>query len=324
MNEVMEKAAAMSRTDAIAGEINAIKKTTEKTVRGVMLRAAADIGRLLTEAKGMVPHGEWGAWLEKNVEYSQTTAGDMMRLYAEYGGDQVPLDGGPSDMDLFGAIAPSKALALLALPREERREYVAAHDVESESVRKLKNEIASMRAERDAEKAAAAALTAATDAEIAGALAKQREAEEQAAALRAEKDAAAAKAKAEAEKAAEKKLAEIKKKLEAAEKTAAERAKQISALTAAAEEAGDAEEEAEESAELAELRAEKERLEKQLRAAAPELAKFGVLLTQWQQQCGEMLSAIRDAEGEEARKMWTALSKVSDALAARIADGVPG
>lgn len=324
-----------SRTDAIASEINAIKKTTEKTVRGVMLRAVVDIGRLLTEAKGMVPHGEWGAWLEKNVDYSQTTAGDMMRLYAEYGDTQVPLDGGPTDDELFGAIAPSKALALLALPREERREYVQTHDVDDVSVRQLREELAAVKADRDAVKAAAKALEATSDAEIAAAEQARKKAEEDAERLRAEKDKAAKEAELAAAEKAKKELEKIKKKLADAEKKAAERAKQITALQEQIEAAGEeeeAEEEAEaeepaapqESEEILALRAEKERLEKQLKAAAPEMAKFGLLLTQWQETCGKMLEMIESADNDDARKMWTALSKVSDALCASIAARVPG
>ena len=327
-----EKALTESRTDAIASEINAIKKTTEKTVRGVMLRAVVDIGRLLTEAKGMVPHGEWGAWLEANVDYSQTTAGDMMRLYAEYGDTQVPLDGGPSDDELFGAIAPSKALALLALPKDARREYVQTHDVEDVSVRQLREELSAVKAERDAAQAAAKAMEATSDAEIAAAEEARKKAEADAAQLRAEKDKAAKAAEIAAAEKAKKELEKIKKKLADAEKKAAERAKQITALKGQIEAAGEeeeAEEEAEEPAapqeseEILALRAEKERLEKQLKAAAPEMAKFGLLLTQWQETCGKMLALIGDADGEEARRMWTALSKVSDSLAASIAEGVP-
>lgn len=331
MNE-NEKALTESRTDAIASEINAIKKTTEKTVRGVMLRAVVDIGRLLTEAKGMVPHGEWGAWLETNVDYSQTTAGDMMRLYAEYGDTQVPLDGGPSDDELFGAIAPSKALALLALPKDARREYVQTHDVEDVSVRQLREELSAVKAERDAAQAAAKAMEATSDAEIAAAEEARKKAEADAARLRAEKDQAAKAAEIAAAEKAKKELEKIKKKLADAEKKAAERAKQITALKEQIEAAGEAEEEAEEaeepaapqeSEEILALRAEKERLEKQLKAAAPEMAKFGLFLTQWQETCGKMLALIGDADGEEARRMWTALSKVSDSLAASIAEGVP-
>ena len=137
-------------SEQIAAEINGIKRT----VRGVMLSAAMEIGRLLIEAKGIVPHGEWGAWLENNVDYSQTTANDMMRLYTEYGDQQISLDGGPSNEELFGALAPSKALALLALPEEDRREFVQTKPVEDMSVRQLREEIAQLKDEKAASEAA--------------------------------------------------------------------------------------------------------------------------------------------------------------------------
>ena len=140
--------------DVIAAEIIGIKKQVEKTVRGVMLTAAMEIGRLLIEAKAVVPFGEWGKWLEENVEYSQTTANDMMRLYTEYRDHQIPLDGGPTNEELFGALAPSKALALLALPKEERREFVQQNDVEEMSVRQLREEIEQIKAEKEAAEAA--------------------------------------------------------------------------------------------------------------------------------------------------------------------------
>lgn len=314
-----------SRTDAIASEINAIKKTTEKTVRGVMLRAVVDIGRLLTEAKGMVPHGEWGAWLEKNVDYSQTTAGDMMRLYAEYGDTQVPLDGGPTDDELFGAIAPSKALALLALPREERREYVQTHDVDDVSVRQLREELAAVKADRDAVKAAAKALEATSDEEIAAAEQARKKAEEDAARLRAEKDKAAKEAELAAAEKAKKELEKIKKKLADAEKKAAERAKQITALQeqikAEEEEEEPAEREPEESPELLALREEKEKLEKKLLAADPTMARFGVLIGQYQAQFAQLLQMAQDAENRDMhKKMMDVLTRVQASFTAALAE----
>ena len=257
----------------------------------------------------------------------------MMRLYAEYGDTQVPLDGGPSDDELFGAIAPSKALALLALPREERREYVQTHDVDDVSVRQLREELAAVKADRDAVKAAAKALEATSDAEIAAAEQARKKAEEDAERLRAEKDKAAKEAELAAAEKAQKELEKIRKKLADAEKKAAERAKQITALQEqlkAEEEDGEEETDAQEQAETQEseeiiaLRAEKDRLEKQLKAAAPEMARFGLLLTQWQETCGKMIEMIESADNDDARKMWTALSKVSDALCASIAERVPG
>ena len=47
-------------SDTVAAEINTIKETARK----VMITSAIMIGGKLAEAKSMVPHGEWGKWLE--------------------------------------------------------------------------------------------------------------------------------------------------------------------------------------------------------------------------------------------------------------------
>ena len=73
---------AISRTpEVIAAEINVIKAQT----REVVCKSAIEIGRRLVEAKRCVPHGSWGAWLEENVEYSERTAQDLMKMFEEYG-----------------------------------------------------------------------------------------------------------------------------------------------------------------------------------------------------------------------------------------------
>jgi len=66
--------------DVIAAEINAIKFQTQT----MMLQASAEIGKRLIEAKEQLPHGEWGKWLKENVEYSQSTANNLMQIHMEY------------------------------------------------------------------------------------------------------------------------------------------------------------------------------------------------------------------------------------------------
>ena len=56
--------------EVIAAEIRVIKEQT----RVAVLSGAIEIGRRLAEAKAIVPHGQWGAWLEENVDYSERTA----------------------------------------------------------------------------------------------------------------------------------------------------------------------------------------------------------------------------------------------------------
>lgn len=108
---------------------NGIRILTAQTVSNY-----CQIGKLLTEAKSMVGHGGWEKYLEEKVSYSQSTANNFMRLYQEYG------EFGPN-LQTFGNLNPSQALALLTLPEGQREEFAEAHDVESMSVRELKAQI---------------------------------------------------------------------------------------------------------------------------------------------------------------------------------------
>lgn len=130
-------------TQTIAFEINCIKRQTAN----YCLNSALEIGKLLVEAKQGVNHGEWGKWLETNVDYSVSNANNLMKLYNTYGEKQQTTLFDDNVADIFGALAPSKALALTALPEEKRIEYVQTHDVENESVKQMQEEINKIKAE---------------------------------------------------------------------------------------------------------------------------------------------------------------------------------
>ena len=72
--------------------------------------AILSIGQRLIEAKAMLPHGEWLPWLTEQVEFSERTARNFMRLAREWTNRQALAD-----------LGAAKALTLLALPPEERR-----------------------------------------------------------------------------------------------------------------------------------------------------------------------------------------------------------
>lgn len=314
--------------EVIAAEINGIKRQVEKTVRGIMLTGAMEIGCLLIEAKAVVPHGEWGAWLETNVDYSQTTANDLMRLYTEYKDGQISLEGGPTNEELFGALAPSKALALLALPEKERREFVQTHDTEDMSVRQLRDEIAQIKAEKEAAEAAIEAAEAEKDAAMAEAD-KAREAAAAAEEKRKEADAKRASAEIRREEAVqaavaaereklEKQLKKTRENLEKAMKREEEKENEIAQLKIRLEEAqeeSETEEPAGESPEVQALREEIGRLERKLIAADPTMAKFGVMVGQYQQQFGDMVMMIQDVEDAGMReKMRGILRRVHESF----------
>ena len=138
--------AIIERTPAIiAGEINYIKRQAQQT----LLAASVEIGRKLNEAKALVPHGMWEEWLCENVDYSQSTANNLMRIATEYGDEQVSLFSGKSNSETFASLTYSQAVALFALPMDQRQEFVENHDMEDLSTRELKEEIAALKAETE-------------------------------------------------------------------------------------------------------------------------------------------------------------------------------
>ena len=96
-----------------------------------------ELGRRLKEAKGMLSHGEWGAWLKEKVSYSQSTANNYMKIYEEYGTQTPALLGSVANSQAFANLSYSKAIALLNVDREEREEFVEQNDVNSLSTREL-------------------------------------------------------------------------------------------------------------------------------------------------------------------------------------------
>lgn len=133
--------------DQLAYEINFIKKQTLENV----LKASIDIGERLSAAKELVPHGQWSDWLAEKVDYSQSTANNFMRIFREYGDEQISLSG-KSKSQTFASLNYSQAVALFALPEHQREEFVEAHDVSEMSARQLKEAIAAQKAaeaERD-------------------------------------------------------------------------------------------------------------------------------------------------------------------------------
>lgn len=149
--QTVDTAAPARTADAVALEI----RTLQRQAQGIILSYAIEIGRRLEEAKAMLPHGEWGAWLKRELDYSQSTAQNFMRVFREYGDNQQSLFGAAPKSQAFGNLTYTKALRLLAIPdEEERAKFVEEHDVEAMTTREL-NE--ALKARDAAEEEAAAA-----------------------------------------------------------------------------------------------------------------------------------------------------------------------
>lgn len=124
-------------SDVIAAEICAIKENT----RQIMIASSIAIGGKLTEAKAMVPYGEWGKWLEEKVNYSQSTANNMMLLYKEYGQGQENLFDNWTNSEAFANLSYTQHMALLALPFCDRAEFAERTDAENLSTRELEKAV---------------------------------------------------------------------------------------------------------------------------------------------------------------------------------------
>lgn len=120
--------------------------------------AILSIGQRLIEAKAMLPHGEWLPWLTEQVEFSERTARNFMRLAREWTNRQALAD-----------LGAAKALTLLALPPEERERFMEENHVvdgeEKSVIDMTSRELEKAVKERDealhaAEEARAAAETA--------------------------------------------------------------------------------------------------------------------------------------------------------------------
>lgn len=306
--------------EVIAAEINTIKRSTAKYV----LEQSIEIGRLLCEAKGTVPHGEWGHWLEENCAYSTSNANNLMRIYTEYGesGDQLSFFA-ENKLELYGDLNRSQAIALLALPPTERAEFVKTNDVPAMSVSELEAKIKEAKAETEA----------AVRAELGDAL-KKAEAEADEQKQRADKNAAdLKKAKPELKKVRQElsdaihSAATLRKAAEDAEKNAEVLKNENAALQMQLSQPVVAEITEEQRAAIiaeansqmsAEMAAKDAELAKLRLAANPQVSKFSAYLDQMQIAFKNMKDILAGAEPEVADRLGGALAKVVAMMAERV------
>lgn len=140
----MDNRIAYQETDRLASEINFIKQQTART----FLTASIEIGERLTQAKNLIPHGEWEQWLQENVAYSQSTAQGFMKVYREYGSDQIGFSG-KTPLEIFGNLTYTQALVLIGLPPDEREKFVEENNVEDMSTRELQKAVADAKAAKE-------------------------------------------------------------------------------------------------------------------------------------------------------------------------------
>lgn len=323
---IMKNASAPVREiGVITQEIRQLCQQAQATA----LMYIVEIGRRLVEAKGALQHGEWGGWLKNEVGFSQSTAENYMRLFEEYGASQITIFGASVDSQTFAKLPYSKALALLAVEREEREKFAEEVGAEDLSVKDLKAAIA----ERDAEKKRNAELEdriaeldkACAEAEAAAG----NVADLKGKVLKLEQDLAAQKeatekAKDNLKKAKEnpkippEKLNAIKKEAEEAAKRELEEStgKELSKLR----EKLKAAEEAKAKADEEKFEAEKNlaEAEKRLKTANPEVNAFKVMFIAFQEagnKCRQQIEKIKEGDPDTAHKLMMAMASFADSVA---------
>ena len=281
-------------------------------------QAVLDIGRGLLEAKSMLPHGEWLPWINTRIGYSEKTAQNFMRLAREFSNPQALAD-----------LGATKALALLALPADEREQFVQEHNVVDMTTRQLEQAIRERdEARKAAEDARADALTAEqARAKMEADMAASRNLLESA---RADADSAGSRARA-----LEEKLRMLQEQpVEVAVQTVADpeaiekaRAETAAEMQAKLDKAREAKKRAEDRLKLAEDALEQARLQLEAQARAEkkaalgadkDVAQFEVLFGQAQEIANKMRGMLLKARGREdpsaAQGMEKALRALADAI----------
>ena len=334
--------------ETVTAEINIITDQTQR----MLLSGAIEIGRRLVEAKSMVPHGEWGKYLQERVNYSQSSANNLMKLYQEYGDNQASLFSNFANSQTFQNLTYTKALAMIALPADLRQSFAEEHDVENKSTREVQAEV---QAELEAMRARNGELEkkledACGNNDILRQRLEEARTETENLKDNAEQAEGRANAAKEAEKAALEKVDKLKKQLDTARqnrknaedalKAAQENPKIPDAMMEemrqqlAADAAKQATEELEKKLAAAENAAQNatrqreiaevqiEELEKQLQAASPNMIRLGGYLEAMQEaweKFVDVLAEIREEDPETADKLKAnAKVKVLDPMAEQL------
>lgn len=145
MNEITTQS---STEISVLGELAQEAQYYAKSIANGMIQ----LGRVLTEAKPLVKHGEWEQWIRENAGCSVRYAQVFMQAYARFGNNAAVAQIGER----------GKIFKLLALPAGAEEQFLNDHDVSEmstreveEAVRKVREEMMdSVRQERDARRRA--------------------------------------------------------------------------------------------------------------------------------------------------------------------------
>lgn len=308
------------------GVVTAEIKELKRQAQSMAIAYVIEIGRRLVEAKAVLPHGEWSTWLQEEVDFSQSTANNYMKIFEEYGSDQITLFGAVANSQLIANLSYAKALKLLAVPADERESFAEKVDAENISVKELDAAIKEKKAaeERAAElEEKVAELEEASEREEAArkeAKEAAKQVEELQKALQKERETVAKEKKKTADALSNPKIppAELKRiREEAAKKATAETETRLHKEIASAQARL---EKAENEASLARALAKQAEndlaeMEKRLKTANPEVTAFKTLFDSVQESSVRLkrsLEKILKDDPETGEKLQNAMKALAD------------
>lgn len=98
------------------------------------------LGRVYTEAKKLVRHGEWAQWLRDNSGMSERSAQQLMQVYARFGSQPA-----------FMGLEKSKLFKLLSLPAGQETDFAEEHDLAAMTSREVEAAVKQAKAEMAAQ-----------------------------------------------------------------------------------------------------------------------------------------------------------------------------
>lgn len=128
MNEIQKQNSEIAILDGLAREA--------QYYAGAAMNDMLQLGRVLTEAKKLVPHGQWSKWLAENASCSERTAQNFMAAYARFGQNAA-----------VARLDRSKVFQMLSLPEGTEDAFLRENDVAAMSAREVGRAVKAARAE---------------------------------------------------------------------------------------------------------------------------------------------------------------------------------
>lgn len=135
--------------NTITAEIRLIQENVQLYVS----QATMKIGEKLTEAKELLPHGEFTEWAKSEFGWSERKTQQIMQIYREFSGSQTNLFAPEIKAQTFADLPFSKLLLLTYVPESEREQFVEENNVGDMSVRDMEKLIKEKKAAEERETA---------------------------------------------------------------------------------------------------------------------------------------------------------------------------